>query len=66
MPAGVSLFTYVKFATASLLSMFAGSQLVYNYYRPLEDLEEFIRKSEGKQISEADIKDLLSPASKGL
>jgi hypothetical protein len=43
MPAGVSTFTYVKFATAALLSMLAGSQTVHMYYRPLEDFEQLLK-----------------------
>ncbi|KAL1516802.1 hypothetical protein ABEB36_000657 [Hypothenemus hampei] len=42
MPAGVNWNQYLKFMTAALLSMFAGSQLVHMYYRPLDDLEKYI------------------------
>lgn len=34
MPAGVDFWPYFKFLTASLLSMFAGAQLVHSYYKP--------------------------------
>lgn len=34
MPAGVPWATYLKMFTASLLAMFAGSQVVHRYYRP--------------------------------
>jgi len=50
MPAGVSTFTYVRFATAALLSMAAGSQTVHLYYRPLEDIEEAIRETQEKVL----------------
>jgi len=50
MPAGVSTFTYVRFATAALLSMAAGSQAVHLYYRPLEDIEEAIRETQEKVL----------------
>lgn len=42
MPAGVSWGTYLKFFSAAMVSMMAGSQLVHIYYRPLDDLEEMI------------------------
>lgn len=42
MPAGVSWGTYLKFFSAAMVSMMAGSQLVHIYYRPLDDLEELI------------------------
>jgi len=50
MPAGVSTFTYVRFATAALLSMAAGSQTVHLYYRPLEEIEEAIRETQEKVL----------------
>ncbi|XP_070267032.1 ubiquinol-cytochrome c reductase complex assembly factor 6 [Myotis yumanensis] len=34
MPAGVPWATYLKMFTASLLAMFAGSQVVHRYYLP--------------------------------
>lgn len=34
MPAGVPWTTYLKMVTASLLAMFAGSQVVHRYYLP--------------------------------
>ncbi|XP_040200181.1 protein BRAWNIN isoform X2 [Rana temporaria] len=34
MPAGVSWPQYLKMLSASLLSMFAGAELVHRYYRP--------------------------------
>nr|CAI5830794.1 unnamed protein product [Callosobruchus analis] len=46
MPAGVSWGTYVKFFTAAMLSMMAGSQVVHMYYRPLDDLEEYVKKEQ--------------------
>lgn len=44
MPAGVSIKEYVKFMAAALFSMFAGSQLVHTYYKPLRDLNYYIDK----------------------
>ncbi|KAJ1163594.1 hypothetical protein NDU88_004051 [Pleurodeles waltl] len=34
MPAGVSWTRYLKMLTASVLSMFAGAEVVHRYYRP--------------------------------
>lgn len=42
MPAGVSWPQYLKFLTASLLSMFIGAQVVHVYYRPLDDMNKYI------------------------
>ena len=58
MPAGVSWPTYLKFSLAATLSMIAGAQTVHHIYRPLEDLEEFIKKFEEdqKKILESDKK----------
>ena len=36
MPAGVSWNQYLRFVTASLLTMFAGAQTVHIFYRPLD------------------------------
>lgn len=44
MPAGVSWSTYLKFTAAALLSMFAGSQVVHVYYKPLNDLDKYIEE----------------------
>jgi len=49
MPAGVSWPTYLKFTLAAGLSMIAGAQTVHQFYRPLEDLEEWVRKFEEQQ-----------------
>ena len=44
MPAGVGIGRYFKFATAAILSMFAGSSCVHYLYKPLDDLPELIEK----------------------
>ncbi|XP_058818614.1 ubiquinol-cytochrome-c reductase complex assembly factor 6 [Topomyia yanbarensis] len=44
MPAGVSTKEYVKFMAAAFLAMFAGSQVVHIYYKPLKDLDHFVKK----------------------
>lgn len=35
---------YLKFTTAAMLAMFAGSQLVHRYYNPLKDLNYYVDK----------------------
>jgi len=42
MPAGVSWPRYLAFLSAAMLSMFAGSQVVHVYYKPLADLDVYI------------------------
>jgi len=46
MPAGVSWPTYLKFSLAAALSMIAGAQTVHHLYRPLDDLDSFIKNFE--------------------
>jgi len=49
MPAGVSWGTYIKYTFAAGLSMVAGAQTVHQLYRPLDDLEEWVKKFEEQQ-----------------
>lgn len=35
---------YILFSTVSLLTTLAGAQVVHNYYRPLDDLEELVQQ----------------------
>lgn len=44
MPAGVTWGVYLKFATAAMLSMLAGSQVVHMLYRPLDNMEELVNE----------------------
>ncbi|XP_058448228.1 ubiquinol-cytochrome-c reductase complex assembly factor 6 [Malaya genurostris] len=44
MPAGVSMKEYVKFMAAAFLAMFAGSQIVHTYYKPLKDLDYYVKR----------------------
>jgi len=46
MPAGVSWPTYLKYSISAGLSMVAGAQTVHQFYRPLEDLEVWVKKFE--------------------
>lgn len=44
MPAGVTWGQYLTFSSAAMLSMLAGSQVVHQYYKPLQDLNKYINK----------------------
>ncbi|XP_028898253.1 uncharacterized protein LOC114804376 [Zeugodacus cucurbitae] len=57
MPAGVSWGQYMKFLSAAMLSMMAGSQLVHMYYKPLDDLNTYIeREMDATNVQKLDIK----------
>lgn len=51
----MSIGKYIGVFIISLVSMMAGSQMVHEYYQPMNDLEEYVqreiarRKSEGGQ-----------------
>lgn len=42
MPYGTTWPRVLTFFTSAMLSMLAGAQLVHVYYRPLDDLEEYV------------------------
>ncbi|XP_050672752.1 protein brawnin [Leptidea sinapis] len=44
MPAGVSWGRYLSFTVAAGLSMLAGSQAVHLHYKPLVDLNVYLKK----------------------
>ena len=44
MPAGMSWPRYLTFAVVSLLTSFAGAQVVHQIYRPLDDLEDLVQQ----------------------
>lgn len=44
MPAGVTWGQYLSFSVAAMISMLAGSQIVHQHYKPLQDLNEYINK----------------------
>ncbi|KAF9802354.1 hypothetical protein SFRURICE_009036 [Spodoptera frugiperda] len=44
MPAGVTWGQYIAFSSAAMISMFAGSQIVHQYYKPLRDLNDYINR----------------------
>ncbi|XP_052068517.1 protein brawnin-like [Mytilus californianus] len=52
MPAGVSWSTYLKGVAVMLVSMAAGSQTVHLMYKPLEDLDELVKKEKEKILRE--------------
>lgn len=49
MPAGASWSRYLSFFTAAMISMFAGSQTVHHYYKPLQDIDMYVNKEIEKQ-----------------
>lgn len=44
MSGSVPFRIYVKYSLMTLVSMMLGSQIVHNYYRPLDDLEDYVDK----------------------
>lgn len=40
----MSITSYLKYLTISLISGFAGSQFIHNIYLPLDDLEDYVEK----------------------
>lgn len=40
----MSMPRYITFVAVSLLTAFAGAQVVHNYYKPLADLEDLIQE----------------------
>jgi hypothetical protein len=44
LPSNVTKGQYIRFVLASMVSMFAGSQLVHNIFKPLKDLDKFVEK----------------------
>ena len=52
MPYGKSWFRFLSFATLSIVSMAAGSQIVHNIYKPLDDLDHLIEEALKAKLSE--------------
>lgn len=44
MPAGMSWPRYLTFFMVSMLTSFGGAQVVHEYYKPLDDLEELVQQ----------------------
>lgn len=53
MPAGVTWPCYLRFFSAAMLSMFAGAQVVHHFYRPLDDIDEWIDKAKTKRTQDS-------------
>lgn len=49
MPAGVSWGKYVALIVVGIASGLAGSEVVHRYYKPLEDLEDFVQEKVREQ-----------------
>lgn len=43
LPPGVTAGQYIRFTCTALCTMFLGSQLVHNYYKPLKDLDKYLQ-----------------------
>jgi hypothetical protein len=52
MPANTTWSRYLAFQAAGLVSMFLGSQCVHLYYRPLDDLPEYLQKERKRREAE--------------
>ena len=55
MPAGVGTGEYLRFMAAAMFSMFLGAQTVHFFYRPLDDLDDYVMRA--KQEKEKNEKD---------
>lgn len=61
MPAGVSWGRYLSFTAAATVSMFAGSQVVHTYYRPLDDLPQYVKTEIEKKHVNVSVDEVLHP-----
>ena len=52
MPGGVGMGEYTRFMAAAMLSMFLGSQTVHFFYRPLDDLDDYVIKAKEEKGKE--------------
>ncbi|XP_052126219.1 protein brawnin [Frankliniella occidentalis] len=57
MPYGVPWPRFLAFSISALSSSLVGSQLVHNYYQPLADMDELIRKEVERLKAEKGIVD---------
>ncbi len=48
---------YIKFGLSAFAAMFLGSHVVYSYYQPMADFDQYVRKAElkRKQVLEKQI-----------
>ena len=57
MPGGVGMGEYWRFMGAAMLSMFLGAQSVHIFYRPLDDLDDYVmraKEEKGKENQEGE------------
>ena len=59
MPGGVGMGEYWRFMGAAMLSMFLGAQSVHIFYRPLDDLDDYVKKA--KEERGVDTQDAPAP-----
>ncbi|RWS17752.1 uncharacterized protein B4U79_02516 [Dinothrombium tinctorium] len=52
MPYGISWTSYITRLSAIILSMFAGAQLVHQFYQPLSDLDSLVEEAKKRRLSE--------------
>lgn len=48
-PPGMGRGQFILFVGCAMASMFLGSQIVFNYYKPLSDLDEYVQRELVKQ-----------------
>lgn len=61
MPVGVSWGRYLTFWAAAMASMMAGSQVVHTYYRPLDDLEQYVKKEIEEKHVNVSVDEIMHP-----
>ena len=52
MPAGVGMGEYMRFMAAAMFSMFLGGQTVHLLYRPLDDMDDYVKKAKEEKDKE--------------
>lgn len=61
MPAGVNWPTYLKFFTAAMLTMMAGSQSVHIIYQPLQGMDDLVQQEITRLKKEMDSRNVSRP-----
>ena len=52
MPGGVGMGEYTRFMVAAMFSMLLGSQTVHFFYRPLDDLDDYVMRAKEEKGKE--------------
>ena len=52
MPAGTTWTNYLTFGASALTAMFAGSQVVHMYYKPMDDLPNVLEQLRKERAEE--------------